>query len=510
MQWNCRPVVFLVELRNQRAAEFRNDMKSLFAGCLHSVAFIALLPMMISSLAAQAPMRPLPASGPRTPNIILIVADDLGYGDLGCYGQKRIKTPNIDRLAASGTRFTSFYAGSSVCAPSRCSLMTGMHTGHARIRGNAKGAALAAEDATLGWYMQGAGYKNGFVGKWGLGNAGSPGLPGDKGFEDFFGYLDQTRAHDYYAQYLDRFDTNEGLRMIEFPANANGGRGEYIPDRFQIATSNYFRIHKPDSFNKQRPVFLMIAHTIPHANNEVGRETGNGMQVPNDKPYSAQDWPQVEKNKAAMITRLDRYVGEIMAQLKESKQDTNTLILFTSDNGPHKEGGVDPEFFQSSGPLRGIKRDLYEGGIRVPLIAVWPGRIPAGRVSDEPWAFWDLLPTCAEIAGLKPPRTIDGISYLPTLLGTTQTNRHEFFYWELHEKGFKQAARTGDWKAVRTEAGKPLELYNLANDLGETNNVAAAHADIVARIEEYLKTARTDSPQWPIAKAKQPATDEAK
>jgi len=483
-------------------------MKSFFYMGLRIASFVILMSGTGACVKAQAPVPATPPPGaqrilsqpaaPRAPNIILIVADDLGYGDLGCYGQNQIQTPNLDRLAAAGTRFTSFYAGSTVCAPSRSALMTGLHTGHTRIRGNAKGASLAAQDSTLALYLQRAGYKNGYVGKWGLGNPGSPGLPGDKGFEDFFGYLDQTRAHDYYAQYLDRFDTNEGLRVIEFPANAGGGRGEYLPDRFQTAVSNYFRIHKPDSFNKQRPVFLMIAHTIPHANNEFGRETGNGMQVPDDKPYSAQDWPQVERNKAAMITRLDKYVGQIVSQLKQSKQDTNTLILFTSDNGPHKEGGVDPEFFRSSGPLRGIKRDLYEGGIRVPLIAVWPGKIPTNRVSDEPFAFWDLLPTLVEVAGARVPRNIDGISYLPTLLGTAQTNRHEFFYWEFHEGGFKQAVRMGDWKAVLPQVGGPVELYNLATDLGETKNVAAANPDVVARIQEYLKSARTESAQWPI------------
>ncbi len=447
-----------------------------------------------------------PATTPRTPNIILIVADDLGFGDLGCYGQKQIQTPNLDRLAAAGMRFTSFYAGSTVCAPSRSCLLTGQHTGHTRIRGNAKGAALAAQDATFPRHLQAAGYKNGYAGKWGLGNEGSTGLPGDKGFDDFVGYLDQTRAHDYYAPYLDRFETNLGLSRIEFPANENGKRGEYMPDRFHIASLNYIRIHKPDQFNQQRPFFLMVAHTLPHANNELGRETGNGMQVPSDKPYSDQDWPQPEKNKAAMIARLDKYVGDIVARLKEYKQETNTLILFTSDNGPHKEGGVDPAFFQSSGPLRGIKRDLYEGGIRVPLIAAWPGKIPAGRVSDEPFAFWDLFPTLVEIAGGKPPAGIDGISYLPTLLGGVQTNRHEFLYWEFHEGGFKQAVRMGDWKAVLPKADGAMELYNLASDLGETRNVAGEHPEIVARIHEYLKTARTDSPQWPVQKSK-PATN---
>ncbi len=504
--------VILVERRATNSANFSHDMKSFFEKAFRSAALLILILETGVGALAQTPDPSTPpvaarrtpnAPGtPRTPNIILIVADDLGYGDLGCYGQKQMQTPNLDRLAAAGTRFTSFYAGSTVCAPSRSALLTGQHTGHTRIRGNTKGASLAAEDTTLALYLQGAGYKNGLVGKWGLGNEGSAGLPGDKGFEDFVGYLDQTRAHDYYAPYVDRYDTNDGLRQLQFPANENGAKGAYLPDVFQKSAQNFIRIHKPDPFNKQRPIFLLYTPTLPHANNEAARETGNGMQVPDDKPYSAQPWPQVEKNKAAMITRLDKYVGEIVAKLKEFKQDTNTLILFTSDNGPHQEGGVDPKFFNSSGPLRGLKRDLYEGGIRVPLIAVWPGKIPAGRVSDEPFAFWDLFPTLVEVAGAKPPRSLDGLSYLPTLLGVAQTNRHEFFYWEFHEDGFKQAVRMGDWKAVLPEVGSAMELYNLATDPGEAKNVVAENPNVVARIQEYLKTARTDSPQWPIEKSK--------
>ena len=441
-------------------------------------------------------------TAPKHPNIILILADDLGYGDLGCYGQQKIKTPNIDALAAAGTRFTSFYAGSTVCAPSRCSLMTGQHMGHATIRGNVPNASLAAGDVTFTQLLQGANYKNALVGKWGLGEEGSAGLPGDKGFVEFVGYLNQTRAHDYYPPYADRYDTNEGLRRLEFPQNFDGQRGRYFPDLFTTAAQNFIRINRPDRFNQYRPFFLFLSYTLPHANNELGRKTGNGMEVPDDAPYSEETWPTPEKNKAAMITRLDRYVGEILAKLTQYGQETNTLILFTSDNGPHEEGGVDPEFFQSSGPLRGIKRDLYEGGIRVPLIAVWPGKIPAGRESDEPWAFWDILPTLAEVAEVKVPRNIDGISYLPTLLGKTQTNRHEYFYWEFHERGFEQAVREGDWKAVRNAAKGPLELYNLKSDLGETKNVAADHPDITARLEERMKTARTESPLYPIDSAK--------
>lgn len=441
----------------------------------------------------------------RKPNIILIVADDLGYGDLGCYGQKQIRTPNIDQLAARGTRFTSFYAGSTVCAPSRCALMTGLHMGHATIRGNLPNASLAPGDVTLPQLLQGR-YHNGLVGKWGLGDEASPGLPGQKGIDIFIGYLNQTRAHDYYAAYVDRFDTNDGLRRVEFPANANGAQGAYFPDLFQKATLNFIRIHRPAQFNDGRPFLLLYTPTLPHANNELGRQTGNGMQIPDDKPYSDESWPQPEKNKAAMITLLDGYVGEILGRLKEYRQETNTLILLTSDNGPHKEGGVDPNFFQSSGPLRGLKRDLYEGGIRVPMIAVWPGKIPAGRVSDEPWAFWDLLPTLAEVAGVKAPKNVDGISYLSTLLGELQTNRHEYLYWEFHERGFKQAVRAGDWKAVRPGADRPVELYNLANDIGETKDVAPENSGVVARMEKYLKEARTESPLYPVAKPKPPAT----
>lgn len=432
----------------------------------------------------------------RHPNVILIVADDLGYGDLGCYGQQKIKTPNLDKLAAAGTRFTSFYAGSTVCAPSRSALMTGQHTGHTRIRGNIKGGALTASDTTLAQCLKAAHYKNAIIGKWGLGNEGSEGLPSAKGFDEFVGYLDQGRAHDYYAEYVDRSDAKGGLRRVI--QNVEGEAKTYIPDLLQTAALNFIRINEPDQFNSYRPFFLMLTTTLPHANNELGATMGNGMQVPDDSPYSDQPWLQSEKNKAAMITRLDSYVGEIVEKLRERRMDTNTLILFTSDNGPHSEGGVNAKFLNSSGPLRGIKRNLYEGGIRVPLIAVWPGRIPAGRVSDEPWAFWDLFPTLAELAEAKTPGNLDGISYLPTLWGGAQTNRHEFLYWEFHERGFQQAARMGEWKAVANKAGEPIELYNLSRDIGETNNVAAANTNIVALFQKYLKTARTESPQWPV------------
>ena len=424
---------------------------------------------------------------PHPPNIIFILADDLGYGDLGCYGQKRIKTPNIDRLATEGIRFTQCYAGTTVCAPSRSSLMTGQHTGHTRIRGN-NAYPLQPQDVTVAEVLKGAGYNTGLIGKWGLGLPGTTGTATKQGFDEFFGFLSQTHAHDYYPTNIWR---NEDVLLLD--ANTNNQRRVYIHDQFTRAATNFIRI------NKDFPFFLYLSYTIPHANNELGRASGNGMEVPSDAPYSNEDWPQPEKNKAAMITRMDRDIGNILTILKGHKIETNTVIFFTSDNGPHKEGGVDPAFFNSSGPLRGIKRDLYEGGIRVPMIVRWTGTIKPGQTSDYPWAFWDFLPTAAEIAGAKAkvPSAVDGQSVLPTLLGKPQ-KPHEFLYWEFHEKGSKQAVRMGDWKAVRLAPGKPLELYDLKTDLGETNNLAAANPDVIAKIEAYLKTARTDSPKWPL------------
>ena len=435
------------------------------------------------------------------PNIIFILADDLGYGDLGCYGQSKIKTPNIDKLAGEGMRFADCYAGSTVCAPSRCALMTGLHTGHNRIRGNVAGLALAPEDLTVAEILKQAGYHTALVGKWGLGDEGSTGVPGKKGFDEFVGYLNQTHAHDYYTDYLWRYDSKAGFDgREELPENRAGAKALYIPDLLTIAATNFVRINKPDQFNNYRPFFLYLSYTIPHANNEEGQLSGNGMQVPSDAPYGDESWPQVEKNKAAMITRMDRDIGQLLELLQKFKIDENTVVFFTSDNGPHKEGGVNPNFFQSSGKLRGIKRDLYEGGIRVPMIARWPGKIKPAQVSRQIWAFWDFLPTAAAIAGAQPPQKIDGISMLPTLLGQRQTNQHALLYWEFHEHGFQQAARMGDWKAVRPRAGEKLELYNLKTDISEKENVAEKNPELVAKMEAYLKSARTESEHFPIRK----------
>jgi arylsulfatase A-like enzyme len=447
---------------------------------------LAFLAVCLDGTAAAPQLESLRTKRQGGPNIIFILADDLGYGDLGCYGQNKIKTPNIDRLAEEGMRFTQCYAGSTVCAPSRCCLMTGVHTGHARIRGNAR-VPLELLDLTVAEILKPAGYRTAAIGKWGLGNEGTTGIPNKHGFDEWFGYLDQTHAHNYYPEFLWR---NE--RQWQVRGNANGQKGDYSHDWFTRTSTNFIRI------NRMSPFFLYLAYTLPHANNEL---KDKGMEVPSDAPYSKETWPQQEKNKAAMITRLDTDVGKILNKLEELKLDQDTIVFFSSDNGPHKEGGVDPKFFESSGSLRGIKRDLYEGGIRVPMIVRWPGRIKAGSTNDQVWAFWDFLPTAAELAGVKPPKGIDGISVVPALLGMKQTNQHEYLYWEFHERGFQQASRMGDWKALKLATNKPVELYNLKTDPGEKGNIADKHPDVVAKIEEYFKTARTDSKDWPIKPA---------
>src|SRR5437899_97725 len=416
-----------------------------------------------------------PAAEPHRPNIVFILADDLGYGDVGCYGQQRIRTPNIDNLAAEGMRFTQCYAGSTVCAPSRCALMTGLHTGHATVRGNAF-VPLRAQDVTVAEVLKRAGYTTALIGKWGLGEPGTSGVPNRKGFDTFFGYLNQGHAHNYYPDYLWR---NEERTKIEGNVVKNGvtsRRAQYAPD---LLTKEALRFVEQQ---KDKPFFLYLAHITPHANNERGHKEGNGLEVPSDAPYSDKSWPQIEKNYAAMVTRMDADVGRLMTQLKKLGLEENTIVFFSSDNGPHKEGGHDPRFFQSGGPLQGIKRDLYEGGIRVPMIARWPGHIAAGRASDHVWAFWDFLPTAADLSGATVPAGLDGISVLPTLLGKGEQKQHDFLYWEFHERGFQQAVRRGDWKALRSAWGEPLELYDLRSDLAEKHNVAGRHAEIVDRI----------------------------
>jgi arylsulfatase A-like enzyme len=427
------------------------------------------------------------------PNIVLILADDLGYGDLGCYGQQRIETPNLDRLAAEGVRFTQAYAGSTVCAPSRCALETGYHTGHARTRGNKyPDLPLRPEDVTLGEVLQRAGYRTGLIGKWSLGGIGTTGYPLRKGYDEFFGYFSQTHAHNYYPEHL-----LDNEREYLLRGNFGARKTDYAPDLF---TERALRFLEGSG---GRPFFLYLAYPIPHANNELGRDTGDGMEVPDYGPYAARDWPKPEKGFAAMITRLDAAVGKIVRKLDETGAGANTLILFSSDNGPHQEGGHKADFFRSSGPLRGIKRDLYEGGIRVPAIARWPAVIRPGQVSDHVWAFWDWLPTCAELAGGEAPGGLDGLSMAEALTGG-RAPRHESLYWEFHERGFHQAVRFGDWKAVRLGRHRPVELYNLAEDPGETRDLAASRPGIVQQALEIMAAARTDSPDWPVRDKESP------
>lgn len=431
----------------------------------------------------------------KKPNIIFILADDLGYGDVGCYGQTKIRTPHIDALAKDGLRFTQAYAGSTVCAPSRCCLMTGLHTGHARIRGNAK-VSLEPTDLTVAEALKQQGYTTGLVGKWGLGNEGSTGVPTKKGFDTFFGYLDQVHAHNYYPDFLVRGEENIPLKNV-VKGGVSSNRVEYSPDLFLNEGLSFLEK------NREKPFFLYFASILPHANNEAKQA---GMEVPSDEPYTAEKWPQAQKNHAAMITRLDATVGRLMAKLKELKLDDQTIVFFSSDNGPHREGGADPLFFNSSGPLNGIKRAMTDGGIRVPFIVRWPGHIKPGT-TDAVTAFWDFLPTALELAASSSkPKAIDGQSIVPVLLGQPGYKPHDMLYWEFHENGSKQAVRFGNYKAIRPYVGATLQLFDLATDLGEKQNIADKHPEVIAKVEAYLKTARTESPHWPltVAKKKEP------
>ncbi len=439
------------------------------------------------------------------PNIIYIMCDDLGYGDLGCYGQQQIKTPNLDRMAAEGLRFTDHYAGHTVCRPSRLVLWMGQHVGHTGLAGN-RPRNLSGMESTVARQLKTAGYATGGVGKWALGNVDDPaevdnqGHPNHNGFDYWYGYLNQGRAHNYYPTYL-----WENKQMVTLPGNVlsdnplargrvSSKRVTYAHDLMTEAALNFVRKHKA------RPFLLHIHWTIPHANNEGGRVTGDGMEVPEYGEYANKDWPNPEKGFAAMITRMDRDVGRLMNLLKELSIDDNTLVLFTSDNGPHQEGGHKHEFFDSNGPLKGYKRSMHDGGIRVPLIARWPGKIAPAGVSPHPSAFWDFLPTACELAGAGLPDKIDGISYLPTLLKNKVQPEHEYLYWASLEGQTSVGVRHGNWKLVKYRAQKPggkknqpsgeqadWRLYDLSKDIGEENNVAEQQSDIVDRILALLK-----------------------
>jgi len=447
------------------------------------------------------------ASNKERPNIIYILADDMGYGDLGCYGQKEIKTPAIDKLATDGIRFTRHYAGSTVSAPSRCSLMTGLHTGHSKIRGNWPKVELDARDTTIASVLKSVGYKTAMIGKWGLGDEGSLGIPSKQGFDYYFGYLNQVHAHNHFPEFLIR----NGVRVpvgneviyqrpgdMQGNGSASSSKKVYSQDLFMDEALKF--VEK----NAKSPFFLFLSVIIPHSNNEY-KLAGNehGMEVPNYGIYKDKNWPNPQKGLAAMISYLDKDVAKLRAQLVKLGIDKNTIIIFSSDNGPHSEGKNNPNFFNSSGSLRGKKRDLYEGGIRIPMIACWPGKIKQGEVTNHISAFWDVMPTLAEIAGAKVPKNTDGISFLPTLTGKKQ-KQHENLYWEINEKGGKQALIKEDWKLVKIElfdtTKTRIELYNLTKDPSEKNDVSKSNPKIVAKMAAILKSERSYDPNFFVTK----------
>ncbi|WP_167610751.1 arylsulfatase [Maribellus sediminis] len=444
------------------------------------------------------------------PNIVYILADDLGYGDLSCYGQTHFSTPNIDKLASEGMLFTQHYAGTTVCAPSRSALMTGQHTGHTPIRGNKgwepEGQWPISEDAfTMAEMLKNAGYATGAFGKWGLGYIDTEGDPNKQGFDKFYGYNCQSLAHNYYPGHL--WDNHEKIILNE---NSEDKFGTYAPDLIHAEALQFIEE------NKDKPFFLYYPTTIPHAELLLPEENlakYRGKYEP-EKVYKGAEpgdnnfrlgrygsQPESHAAFAAMVDYLDVQVGEIIAKLKEEGIYDNTLIIFTSDNGPHLEGGADPDYFNSNGPLKGYKRDLYEGGIRVPMIAVWNGKIVAGSTSDHISAFWDVFPTVAELSGNPAPENIDGISFLPTLLGKEQPE-HEYMYWEFHEMGGRQAVRKGNWKLVKYNVRNPektsVELYDLSTDIGEENNVAAEHPELVNELQQIMDSSHTESEVFPF------------
>ncbi|MDF1815074.1 MAG: arylsulfatase [Verrucomicrobiales bacterium] len=425
------------------------------------------------------------------PNIIYIMADDLGIGDVGCYGQKLLKTPRIDRLAAEGMKFTNHYSGSAMCAPTRSCLMQGLHTGHARVRSNGDGN-LRDEDITVGEVLQSAGYKTGAMGKWGIGEAGSTGIPTKQGFDYWFGYLNQTKAHHHYPEFLWK-----NQEQVFFPDNPEQ-RTHFSHDLFTEEALKFIRDHKDE------PFFLYVPYTLVHVDLDVpddsrdpwvGKiEETDPYGTPGGQHYIYQDKPHA--TFAGMVSRLDRDVGKIVDLVDELGLDKNTLVIFTSDNGPTSAGGADPKFFDGNGPYRGIKFEFYEGGIRCPMIARWPGQIEAKSESDHISAHWDLLATAADIAGANLPEKTDGISFLPTLIGNSEAQKqHPYLYWECASGKGVQAARMGNWKAVvkgtRSKGNEKFELFDLGNDIAETTNLAAARPEITAQMKQILQSART-------------------
>ena len=445
------------------------------------------------------------------PNIIYILADDLGYGDLSCYGQTHFQTPNLDKMAAEGMMFTQHYAGTTVCAPSRSSLMTGLHTGHTPIRGNKEWKPegqwpIPDSTFTIAEMLKSAGYTTGAFGKWGLGFVETEGSPNKQGFDEFYGYNCQRLAHNYYPGHI--WD-NETKVVLE--ENSEDKFGTYAPALIHQRALQF--IEK----NKDKPFFLYYPNIIPHAELLLPEENLSefrGKFLP-EKEYKGSEFgdprfrvggygtqPESHAAFAAMVTLLDKQVGEVLAKLKELGLDNNTIVMFSSDNGPHLEGGADPDYFNSNGPLQGYKRDLYEGGIREPMIVWWPGKVEAGSKTDHVSAFWDVMPTVADIAGIEVPKNIDGISFLPTLLNQNKQVEHDYMYWEFHEQGGRKALRKGNWKLVRYNFFNPemttTELYDLSKDISEENNLAEEYPELVKELMELMNSAHTESEVFPF------------
>ncbi|GAB4357257.1 MAG: arylsulfatase [Bryobacter sp.] len=456
---------------------------------LQSFSAPLLVPSALSSFQGQ--------SNKAKPNIVWIMADDMGWGDPGCYGQKVIKTPNIDRLASEGTRFTDAYAGCTVCAPSRSVLMTGMHMGHTSVRSNPGGVPLLDSDQTVAMYLKQAGYRNGMFGKWGLGDIATDGVPWKKGFDEFCGFLHQVHAHYQYPEHLYFND-----KLVQVPGNANKQRGTYAND-FMVDHG----LRWLDKVGKSGPFFGYFPLTIPHWEPVVPEEElAPYASIPEAGPWIDKSDRLISTQRpratyAGMVARVDRYVGQILAKLKELGVAENTLVFFTSDNGGHFKGIDKEDYLKTNGPFRGYKTTMYEGGLRVPMIARMPGRIPANRVSPYPWSFCDFLPTALATAGMEAPKGIDGFNVWPTLEGKSQPV-HDTFYWELpgydgakgvfHKEAPKAALRQGDWKIVRPEPNAALELYNLKADIGETKNLAAAEPQRLSAMERLLLGTRTE------------------
>ena len=435
----------------------------------------------------------------RKPNLIFILADDLGYGNISAFNPNSVlKTPNLDRLTNQGIKFTRFYSGNTVCAPSRCALMTGKHMGTAYIRGNSKAkdgkGALRPEDLTLSEILKKSGYTTGMFGKWGLGDVESKGAPHLKGFDQFYGYLDQSHAHDYYTDSL--YEIRNGITQV-----VNVSNQEYTQDLILNKSIAFIKEHK------DQPFFLYLPFTLPHAElivpNDLLKEFQHkdGSSVFGEEEYFSKkgnydDQAQPHAAFAAMVKKLDDDIGKIVLLIETLGLEDDTYIFFSSDNGPHQEGGADPAFFNSWGPLRGIKRDLYEGGIRVPLIVKVPGNKNTINQVDEAWAFWDILPTFTAIANANTPKNIDGISFLETIKKGNQQNKHQELYWQFNEKGvLKEAITMENWKLIRfkeKDKKEVLELYDLATDIGEQVNIANAHPDIVKKLYAQRKKVKKD------------------